>query len=278
MVVFKDVDAEQLIKFLEKRKYSEGRIKTVHERLRYSKGIRKKVLLILYNSGKLLLQGDLEAVEKTANQLRTAGIGIEVKPIRFRKELGWVIGSDESLKGDTFGGLVVAAVKADENMRKKLLQLGVADSKVLADKEILRLAEEIKKMAQCEVISIKPEDYNHKGRVTPLLNKMHKDAGKFLKPGTHVVDKYPGCCVGDIAEIKAEQKYVEVAAASILARAAALQQLNYLSKLAGFPIPKGSTHVKWALQELIEKKLNFNDFVKTSFNNVKQFLAKKELF
>ena len=71
---------------------------------------------------------------------------------------------------------------------------------------------------------------------------------------------------------KAESKYVEVAAASILARAAALQQLDYLSAQAGFRLPKGSTHVKLALFELKERGLDFRKFTKVDFANVKSFL------
>ncbi|MBU1111283.1 MAG: hypothetical protein ABIG93_01445 [archaeon] len=275
MVVFEGVESEELANFLRKRKFSPLDIKTIHEQLRYSKGIKKKVLLILYNSGKLLLQGDADAIELTAEQLRGAGIGKEVKQIKFRKELGWVIGSDESLKGDTFGGLVVAAVKADDMVRKELIALGVADSKVLNDKEIIQMAEKVKRLVQCEIINLTPEEYNHKDNegVTKLMNKLHKNVAKYLKPGTHVVDKYPGCSVGDIMETKAESKFVEVAAASVLARATALQQLNYLSKKAGFAIPKGSTHVKWALEELKEKGLNPREFVKLHFKNVEEFFG-----
>jgi len=273
MVVFEGVEQEELANFLRKRKFKPLDVKTIHEQLRYTKGIHKKVLLILYNSGKLLMQGNPEAIDLTAEQLRSAGIGKEVKPIKFRKELGWVIGSDESLKGDTFGGLVVAAVKADEKARKELISLGVADSKVLSDKEIIQMADKVKALVECEIINLLPEEYNREDGVTPLMNKLHKNSAKDLKPGTHVVDKYPGCRVGDIMETKAESKFVEVAAASVLARATALQQINYLSKKAGFAIPKGSTHVKWALEELKEKGLEPREFVKLHFKNVKEFLS-----
>ena len=272
MVVFKDVNVELLVPFLEKRKYTKLRIRTIHEQCRFSKGIREKVLLILYNSGKLLLQGNPVAIDKTARELRHAGIGKEVEKITFRKELGDVIGSDESLKGDTFGGLVVAAVKGNDEIRAKLLELGVADSKVLSDKEILRMAHEIKHIAPCHIISLDPKEYNRGDGVTAMLNNLHSKCAKFLKPGTHVVDKYPGCRVGNIRETKAEQKFIEVAAASILARAAAVEQINYLSKQARFPIPKGSTHVKWALEELQKKGLNPQEFVKLHFKNVQEFL------
>jgi ribonuclease HIII len=272
MVVFEKVEKEDLERFCRKYKFTTLEIKTIHEASRYFKGIKKRVILILYNSGKLLLQGDKDAIEKTTDQLHSFGIGKEIKPIHFRKEVGWVIGSDESLKGDTFGGIVVAAVKANEEIREKLLSLGVADSKTLADKEIIRMAVDIKKLAPCQIISLNPTEYNKEKGVTEILNKLHKKSAKYLKPGVHAVDKYPGCTVGDIKETKAEFKFVEVAAASILARAAALEQLNYLSKQAMFTVPKGSTHVKWALDELKEKKLHFPLFVKMHFKNVQAFL------
>ena len=256
--------------------------KTLYEDLRCT---LEGVTLVLYTSGKLLLQGTTEDVKKIAEKLEKLGIGEREKVISFRKEDGWIIGSDEALKGDTFGGITVAAVKADEKMRQELISLGVADSKTLSDEEIIPMAEKIKKQFPCEIKSIFPEEYNYfvkhhykkeaqrkESRITALLNKLHKDCAQYLAPGKHVVDKYPGCTVGSVREEKAESKYVEVAAASILARAAALHQLNALSKEAGFSVPKGSTHVRDALLELKERDLEFKKFVKVDFRNVKEVL------
>ncbi len=249
--------------------------KTIYEEARLRKG---KAVLILYTSGKLLLQGTPAEVEKLTQELRRRGLGKELPKHAFRQENGWFIGSDEALKGDTFGGMVVAGVKADEALRVKLSQLGVTDSKELDDREILPLAEKIKKEVPCAIRSLLPEEYNlhdhpKKNNVTELLNRLHAEVGRELGPGTHVVDKYPGCLAGNVQEEKAESKYLEVAAASILARAAAVQQLNYLSSLAGFPIPKGSTHVKLALLELKHRGLPPEQFVKMGFGNVKEILG-----
>lgn len=270
MVVFKEVKKEELDKL--KKTFKEENIKSVYEEIRLIKEVgKKKVVLILYGSGKLLLQGNQVEVEKVAEQLRKLGVGEEVKSTNFRKETGIMIGSDESLKGDTFGGIVVAAVKADDMMREKLKELGVNDSKKLSDKEIIVMAARIKMVAECEIKNIFPEEYNTQ-KQTNLLNKLHKECADFLKPGKHVVDKYPGCRVGDVREEKAEDKYVEVAAASVLARATALRQLDTLSMKAGFHLPKGSSHVKLALHELKERGLNFKEFVKIDFKNVLEFL------
>ncbi len=265
MVVFEKVKKEDLMKL----GFSEEKIKTIYEELRLKKG---NVSLVLYTSGKLLIQGTERAVKMVEKELEKVGIGEKMKKAEFRKEEGWIIGTDESLKGDTFGGLIVAGVKADNNIRKKLLELGVADSKKLADKEILVMAGKIKMVAPCEIKSILPEEYNQNGEVTKLLNKMHQECANYLLPGKHVVDKYPGCNVGEIQEVRAESKFIEVAAASVLARSTALKQLDYLTVEAGFKLPKGSTHVKWALNEMKEKRMDFDKFVKTSFKNVKEFL------
>ncbi|HLC97582.1 MAG TPA: hypothetical protein VJC21_02275 [Candidatus Nanoarchaeia archaeon] len=270
MAVFIDVKKEAGEKLL-KQGFKKEEPRTLYEELRLSKN---GVTAILYATGTLLLQGKADAIEKAAKQLSALHIGEEKSAPSFNKETGWVIGSDESLKGDTFGGIVVAAVKADKAIREKLAELGVADSKTLRDEEILPLAEQIKHLAPCEVQSLLPEEYNQQHGVTHLLNKLHASAAQHLAPGKHIVDKYPGCAVGDLATEKAESKYVEVAAASILARAAALQQLNQLSAWAGFPVPKGSTHVQDALKKLREKKLDFEKFVKIDFRNVKEFLER----
>lgn len=271
MVVFTGVEYKD-ISFILKKGFTETKPKTIHEITRFNKGVKKKVIGILYESGKFFLQGDEEAVERVAKILRGKKIGSEVKPITFREELGRVIGSDESLKGDTFGGIVIAAVKGDDEIREKLLAIGVGDSKRFSDREILRMADEIKKVCNCYVLNLYPEEYNELGSQTETLNFLHKQAALELFPGYHVVDQYPGCRVGDFAETKAESKWVEVAAASVLARAAAVLQLNTLSKKAGFTIPKGSTHVAWALQELNERNLDPKEFVKMHFSNVQKFL------
>ncbi|HLC75329.1 MAG TPA: hypothetical protein VJH88_05775 [Candidatus Nanoarchaeia archaeon] len=185
-----------------------------------------------------------------------------------------IIGSDEALKGDTFGGIVVAAVKADENIRKKLIDLGVRDSKTLTDKIILSLAPQIEKIAQCHIKSVFPKTYNLvSDDLTALLNALHRECFIALKPGKHIIDKFPGCTVGDIMETHAESKYPEVAAASILARAHALKQMDTLSKRAGFTIPRGSTHVTDALKQLKQSSLPPEEFVKLHFKNVKPFFA-----
>ncbi len=238
--------------------------KTKYEVMR----LRGSAVAILFTSGKLLVQG--QAVDRYRNLLVAKGFKEQKKP-EFVKQQGLFIGSDESLKGDTFGGLVVVGVKTDDVIRENLRILGVMDSKKLKDASVPLMAQNIKKIAKVAVRNIYPEQYN-RYRLTQLMNKLHKSVASELGAGTHVVDKYPGCNVGDIRVTKAESKYIEVAAASIVARDEALKQIRDLNKKLGIYIPKGSTHVKTALELLKKSGKKPEKFVKMHFSNVRNYL------
>jgi ribonuclease HIII len=247
--------------------FSEEKPKSEYELARYA----GPCTLVLYKSGKLIIQGSENESIRLKKVLEKLGVGKEIAKTEFKEESGIVIGSDETLKGDTFGGLIVAAVKADDSQREILRKLNVDDSKKIDDKHIPRLAQRIKESVSYSIKNIVPEEYN-KAEVTPLLNQLHKGVKEDLGQGTHIVDKYPGCMVGDIIVERAESKYLEVAAASIIARDEALKQLKELSEQAGFEVPKGSTHVIEGLRELKKRGLDFDKFVKTGFRNVRDFL------
>jgi len=191
----------------------------------------------------------------------------------------WIVGSDESLKGDSFGGIVVAGALFNTNEYTILESMGVVDSKDLTKKKLL----EIKKLLierfpdRFYIENLDPKEYNehHKGNMTPLLNKLHDNCGEALKAieptATHVVDKYPGCIAGDVAETKAESKYLPVAAASIVASAIGKEQLEQLSENIGFKIQPGSNNVSDSLTKLKESSFLPNYYVKLHFKNVKKF-------
>jgi len=124
MVVLENVGKEVLPK-LKKLGYALEKPKTLHEEARLVKG---KMVLVLYHSGKLLLQGEETEVKKVAIELKKLKIGESTTPENYRSESGWIIGSDESLKGDTFGGIVVAAVKANEEISIYYVAATPADS------------------------------------------------------------------------------------------------------------------------------------------------------
>ena len=264
MTVFLNVKKEDM-KLLIDHGLGLDKTKTKYEIMR----LRGSCVAILFTSGKLLIQGSDVNVSRYRDLMIAKGFKEPTK-IEYVSQSGLFIGSDESLKGDTFGGLVVVGVKADDVVRENLKILGVMDSKKIKDSSIPLLAQNIKKIAKVSIRNIYPEKYNQYNQ-TELMNKLHKTVADELSPGTHVVDKYPGCNVGDIAVTKGESKYVEIAAASIIARDEALSQIGDLSNKLGFDIPKGSTHVKSALELLKKSGKDPNQFIKMHFKNIKPY-------
>ncbi|MCK5334332.1 MAG: hypothetical protein KAJ24_07465 [Candidatus Aenigmarchaeota archaeon] len=253
--------------------FCDVKIKTEYELRRLS----GPATVILYKSGKLLVQGKETEVERVVFFLTGKTAAKKVVP---KTEGGKIvrIGSDESLKGDTFGGIVVASAKLGPKEREALAKCGVQDSKKIMNSKIHELAAEIKKVLgrkNYAIVELLPEEYNKFKSVTAMLNAMHSRATNSLLPAYEiVVDQYPGCRVkGAILETKAESKYLSVAAASILARSVALRQIDELSKKAGFKVPLGSTHVRGALAELKKRGLAPEKFVKTGFRNVQKIFC-----
>src|SRR3989338_7360194 len=98
MVVFENVSTQTMEKLLLKG-YRKMMPKTIYEQFCLEKNGAR---LILYTSGKLLLQGKEDAIESVLSDLKRVGVTHPDPQLHFRNETGWIIGSDESLKGDTF--------------------------------------------------------------------------------------------------------------------------------------------------------------------------------
>ena len=224
-----------------------------------------KTTIILYTTGRYQIQGSLEKAKVAVAHLKKA------------KHDFTIVGSDEVLKGDSFGGIVVAAVRANPKERDELEGFVPGDSKKLSDNKIIDIAMKIMEKYKYSVQEIYPKDYNklveNKG-LTHVLNELHEKCNNELKTNDskHIVDKFPGCKAGDIMEERADENYIEVMAASLIARYVGLLQISTLSKMAGFKLPLGSTHVEEALKEMKKRKLDLSEFAKTGFNNVKKFV------
>jgi len=170
------------------------------------------------------------------------------------------IGLDESGKGDYFGPLVIGAVFVDEQTEDKLIALGVRDSKLLTDNRMLAMAEEIKALCPHFVVPIEPKRYNELYTKVQNLNRLlawgHawtlENMLEKVSCDLAVVDKF-----GDESYLRkalrekghqiivVQQTHAEedtaVAAASILARARFVQQMEQLSKRIGKTLPKGAS-------------------------------------
>jgi ribonuclease HIII len=176
------------------------------------------------------------------------------------------LGIDEAGKGDYFGPLVVAGVRiTDEERAKKLQEIGVRDSKEISVTGIRRIAERILETVgqnNVRVISLPPREYESRrsatGNVNKLLGEIDAEIiGELVdEVEVVVVDEFarsarsylePFVPEGVRLEVRARaEDDAAVAAASIVARARQLEEMDRLSERVGFRLPLGATHVEEA--------------------------------
>jgi ribonuclease HIII len=116
--------------------------------------------LICYKSGKIVYQNNPETMEIIRHILVTDS------------EYDYELGSDEAGKGESFGPLVTVCVALKSEQITELRTIGVKDSKQLSPREIVRIAEEIKKRRIVyRKIILQPEVYNSKIKELKRENK-----------------------------------------------------------------------------------------------------------
>src|SRR5436305_7848066 len=236
-----------------------------------------RVPVALFSSGKTLIQGkpgELQTKLKTWWNARktsstqptvpttTQSILIETLSSTLTTNFTGKprIGLDESGKGDYFGPLVIGAVFVDEQAEDRLIALGVRDSKLLTDNRMLVMAEEIKSLCPHFVVPIEPKRYNELYDKIQSLNRLlacgHAWTLEYMLETVPcdlaIVDKFgdesyirkvlqeKGCQITVVQQTRAEED-TAVAAASILARARFVRQMEQLSKKVGKTLPKGSS-------------------------------------
>jgi len=207
-----------------------------------------------YLSGKVLFQGN---GSETPVQL-AEGILAHAEPANRSFEFP-IVGGDESGKGDLFGPLVIAAFAArDESERREVVQAGARDCKLMTDAEVHTVVARLEGIGVSAVRVLMPHEYNARyarlHNVNVLLNEVY--AGLLLelatasKAHTVILDKYGGRAMAlwkapqsfrFVVETGAE-RYPEVAAASVLARAAFLDGLERTARESGIVwLPKGAS-------------------------------------
>ena len=156
-----------------------------------------------------------------------------------------ILGIDEAGRGSVLGPMVIAGVIVPEKMDKVLERMGVKDSKRLTPNRRTILSRKLKKMFEYEIVVISAREIDELRASGVNLNEIEKNAMESiilkLKPEKAIVDavdvkaqrfqdnlcKDTGFDV--IAEHKADDKYIEVSAASIIAKAerdAQIQEIN----------------------------------------------------
>ncbi len=241
---------------------------------------KQKLTVNAYTSGKLLVQGRgaKEFVEFTIEPeiVGEAKLGYDEvhNPEMFQPHLG----IDESGKGDFFGPLVIAGVFVEGDLPRRLLDLGVKDSKLItSDKKALEVADAIKDLITLDrfnVITISPEKYND-------LYVKFRNLNKLLAWGhatviENLLTRWPSCprALSDkfaheslvqralkehgkkivLQQRTKAESDIAVAAASIMARAGFLTRLKFLGDKLGVTLPKGaSAQVKSVAKEIFQK-------------------------
>ncbi|WP_215142510.1 ribonuclease HIII [Exiguobacterium qingdaonense] len=225
----------------------------------------KGFVVTIYQSGKVMFQGkdaETEAMKwGTPAKKKQPSVPSTTLPEGFSN---WsVIGSDEVGKGDYFGPLVVVAAFVSRDQIALVKELGVKDSKQLTDPEIIRIARDLHATIPYQKATLHNPTYNKmqrtmtQGKMTAIahnaaLQALLQKLGK--RPDAILIDQFAEKSLyyqhlraeRDVVRddvyfsTKAEGLHVAVAAASILARAFFLKEMDKLSKEVGVTLPKGA--------------------------------------
>lgn len=224
-----------------------------------------------YTSGKVVFQGP--DAERNASNWGVSTSSKKSKPLPASKKSSplpanfsqlSVLGSDEVGNGSYFGPVTVCAAYVAKDMVAKLKALGVRDSKELTDPQIIKLATVIKEIIPYKLLIVEPEKYN---QIQPKYNAVHMKVALHnqaiflllnelapIKPEAILIDqftpeptfkKYVKNEKNQVTEklsfiTKGEQYHVAVAAASIISRAAFLEELDKESAELGMKVPSGA--------------------------------------
>lgn len=146
-----------------------------------------------------------------------------------------ILGIDEAGRGSVLGPMVIAGVVVPEKMDKILVRMGVKDSKRLTANRRTILSRKLRKMFDYEIVVISAREIDDLRANGVNLNEIEKNAMESiilkLQPEKAIVDAVDvkaerfqeNLCkdtgIDVVAEHKADDKYVEVSAASIIAKA-----------------------------------------------------------
>jgi len=190
------------------------------------------------------------------------------------------IGTDESGKGDYFGPMVIAGIWVDEAMKAKLEAMGIKDSKLLSDNRCRELAAKIRVTCNGKFVEVElqPEKYNelyeqfkkegknlnhllawgHARAIESLLERnlcTHAVADQFGDEKLILSKLMEKSRRLELIQTPKGERYIAVAAASILARDRFLTRVDKLSQEYGIALPKGASDaVIQPARQIIERR------------------------
>ena len=285
--------------------YSEYEIFTTNNYTLFRAKIKYSTMSI-YTTGKCLIQGNDASVLYT-DICKLLNIKQEIEtPVNEVTDSDTIelykinIGNDEVGTGDFYGPIVVCSACVSEDNYLIVKRLGVKDSKALKDDAIKQIAKVLIETIPYSVTILPNEKYNEIIKMKDMnLNKikaiLHNNVmNKFYMKYPEYADipiilddfctkekyyeylsKSKNVITSIHFETKAENKYLSVAAASIIARFYFLREMDKLSELVGFELKKGaSREVDIQASEIIKSKgtyilskvakLNFKNYSKAN--------------
>ena len=157
-----------------------------------------------------------------------------------------ILGIDEAGRGSVLGPMVIAGVIIPEKMDKVLERMGVKDSKRLSPNRRTILSRKLRKMFEYEIVVISALEIDQMRADGINLNDIEKNAMRDLivkmNPQKAIVDAVDVKAerfqnnlrettgIDVVAEHKADDKYIEVSAASIIAKAERDAQIAEINK------------------------------------------------
>lgn len=260
----------------------------------------KSTTLTIFKTGKLLLQGS--DIIKVQNEIENLLNIKETKAVCLNKTINIgknIIGTDEVGTGDYFGGIVVCASLVPKNKILELTKMGIKDSKEITDEKIQTLGKYLIENIDHTVILLNNTKYNqifsknmnmnrikailHNKVILNFLNKYPNTTyDEIIIDGFCTKEKYDEYLDGFNETYKsvnlidkAENKFISVAASSIIARYYFLKHLQDLSNKTGYKLLKGASKNvdKLANKIIKEKGINYLfDIAKMNFKNTKKAL------
>jgi ribonuclease HIII len=235
--------------------------------------------LDVYHTGKISEGGKESGLKALLRNWRLSRVAVgadrtvrgTVKPIPNATPR---LGTDEAGKGEYLGPLVIAGarvLKAEKDL--ELREVGVRDSKTLGARQVREMSAGVALILGPEnvrVISLAPEEYEARratagGNVNRLLGELNSEIINELGAEVDlvIVDAFgekarsyvePSVPEGVRLQVRPRaEDDAAVAAASILARARYLEEMERLSERVGFELPRGSTYVLEGARRVVEE-------------------------
>jgi len=218
-----------------------------------------------------------------------------------------ICGIDEAGRGPVIGPIVIACAVFDSKGREKLKKLKVKDSKRISSKRRVELEEKIKSIAlEWNLVKIYPKEIDRLRKklslnlveaiyISELILSLNSKPEKIILDSPDAIeDNFKNKIVGYllahgyeipkiISENKADDRYIEVSAASILAKVERDREIDILKEKYGLCCGSGYPSDEVTRKFLNELKLKSKnngelpEFVRKSWNTMKRNRQRKLL-